>query len=653
MPAPFLVKTLQLVILNLSVFLAYRLLFLAFFAGRAALPAAPTVLLHGLRLDVALLSGELACLGGLALACRRVRYRAVLAALWGVTYLNVLSAVANLLFFRERNQHVWEMLLANLGRPAEILVAMEPFVYAHPLVVAALLVFTAATIGAASRHGRAVAGEPVDLWRTPRVLGPLLASMAILSLMGLETVSTRRRTGGWEPGVLASVHHMPFGDYVLNQAVINPLYDLVRYYVPSRMAVPRYELDPQQALEVSRRLLDLPPGDARYPLLRTIRNEAPLGIRNVILIQVEGLGRSILDHRADGGYIMATVRELGERGLYFPNIVQSFCATDGAVFATATGLPRPFRLGDGFFFPYELNGLYSSLPHSLGTRQYRHYFFAAFRERIADYVGFMRNLGYEAFGYAELRARLGERAEEKSDALGIFDGPMLREAAAVILGGASPFTAHIITATSHSPWTVPPGMAERHSDDRLATFQYVDRSIHDFVEMLRAQLPDFDRTLFAIIGDHTSVTFGGSYSERIGVPLVLFNTKLAKERERWADRVGVHGSHIDLLATILALVDGEHAYSGMGRNLLGADSTASGVISSTHASSLYLKGGFALEYVPSAGIAKLLPIENGDIITRDVSAEHPDVLEQLRIEYLALSETSERLTRERRLVPLP
>src|SRR4030095_8217445 len=127
-----------------------------------------------------------------------------------------------------------------------------------------------------------------------------------------------------------------------------------------------------------------------------------------ILIEVEGLGGSLLDYRVGGEYLMKYVRELGDRGLYLPNIVQSFCATDGSVFATATSLHRTFAPGAeySFFFPYEVDGFYGSLPRILGTETYRHYFFAGFRQRIDDFVSFMQNQAYEAFGHSELRKRL-------------------------------------------------------------------------------------------------------------------------------------------------------------------------------------------------------------------------------------------------------
>lgn len=645
-------KALELVAANCLVFLVYRLVFLAAFTDPAVLGDMPVVLLFGFRLDVAILGLELLVVAALALATRHLRYGAALGALWGFTYVNTLAVVANLLFFRERNQHLWEMLLANLGRPAEIAVALEPFLHLHPLLPVAFALTTVGFVFAARRHGRALAGEARDLWASPRTVAVAVAVLGVLFLTNLEPIADRKRAGNFRIGTTASKHYMAFADYVLNQAVVNPLYDLVHYYGPSAFARSRYQLERAEALAVSRTLLRLPAGDDRYPLLRAVDGASALGLRNVVLLQVEGLG-SVLEHRVDDRWIMPFLRGLVDEGLYLPDVYQSFGATDGSVFATVTSLHRTFAVSENksYFFPYEFNGHFGCLARVLGSRGYHHYFFAGFRQRISEFVSFMSNQGYEAFGFDEFVARLGDRAEQESNTLGIFDGPMLREVADILLAAPGSFTAHIVTATSHSPWETPAPTPASFADPRLATFRYVDEAIRAFVERLRATRADFDRTLFVVVGDHTSVTFGSGLVERIRVPLVLYATPLAREKARWADRQGARGSHVDILPTVLALLDGTHVYGGMGRNLLGTETAESGIISSSHHDSLYLKDGFALHYAPHDGTTQLYAFTGGDLVPRDVSEAHPDVAERLRREYLALYETSDRLTREKRIFP--
>jgi len=112
--------------------------------------------------------------------------------------------------------------------------------------------------------------------------------------------------------------------------------------------------------------------DPRYPLLQTIHGQGRLGIENIVLLQVESLGTSTLEREADDGWVMPYLHDLAQQGLYFPNVIQSFSATDGSTFATATSLHRTFGPSDGVshFLPNEVNGhdqksLLKPLPFSI------------------------------------------------------------------------------------------------------------------------------------------------------------------------------------------------------------------------------------------------------------------------------------------------
>jgi phosphoglycerol transferase MdoB-like AlkP superfamily enzyme len=211
----------------------------------------------------------------------------------------------------------------------------------------------------------------------------------------------------------------------------------------------------------------------------------------------------------------------------------------------------------------------------------------------------------------------------------------------------------MMTATTHSPWTVPASTGKRIPDEVLATFQYLDGSVRDFIEALRLHDPDFEHTLVVVTGDHTSHTFDSRYMERLRVPLILAGPALARVKGRWASRQERSGTHLDIVPTVLGLLDGEHLYSGMGQNLLADHAGEHGLISGTYGSYLYIKNGFALRYTLRNGRSELFRIHNGDIVFRDLSDEQPDVKATLRRELLALSETADRLGRGRRVFPPP
>jgi hypothetical protein len=201
---------------------------------------------------------------------------------------------------------------------------------------------------------------------------------------------------------------MALNDYSLNQAVVNPLWDLIREYLPVAVSGGRrpYRLETAEALPLAQRLLGLPEGERPYPLLRTLRGIGGLGIRNVVLIQVEGLGATLLERDEPQGPVMPFLRSLAAEGLYFPRVYQSFPSTDGAVFATLTSLHWTHALGgSGVRLSQSVMGPYfASLPRLLTAPGTRHYAFSGFRHRTAEITSFQRNLGFRATGFDALEA---------------------------------------------------------------------------------------------------------------------------------------------------------------------------------------------------------------------------------------------------------
>jgi hypothetical protein len=638
---------------NLPLFAAYHAGFVLGFAPGVPAAEVLAVLGRAVRFDLALLGQELLVLGAVCLLTRHVRHRAMAAALWGLTAAHALVLVTNLLVYRERNQHLWDVLLVNIAAPREVWVALEPFLVAQPLAPLLAAAGAVALAVAARRHLRSVTGR-LDLWRSPRTVALAVAGLALLALPSLDLVQTKRPLlpGGYSPKIVKSKRALAFPRYASNQAVGNPVYDLLHEYAPAFASIGEYRLPRAEALATALELLGLSGADERYPLLRTVRGREGLGLENVVLVQVEGLGASILEHRVQGAPVMPFLAGLAAEGLALTEIYQSFNHTERAVYATVTGLPAELGLRTDLerFTDREVRGHCASLARILGSDGYRHYAFAGFRQRIDEFERFMSNQGYEALGFEAFVARLGPGATGDVNRLGVFDGPLLQESARILLATEGRFTAHVMTATSHSPWIVPPQAPRPFGVAALDAFRYVDESLRAFVERLREH-PGFARTLFVVVGDHTSATVADGLRERLRVPLVFWAADLAAHRARWRGREAARGSQVDILPTILGFLGGAHRYAGIGDDLLEDRVRRRGAISGGHPTSYYLVDGFALEYRAQQGAARLLPFEGAEIALRDVGSEHPDLLRRLIREFLALQETAERLARENRVYP--
>jgi phosphoglycerol transferase MdoB-like AlkP superfamily enzyme len=455
---------------------------------------------------------------------------------------------------------------------------------------------------------------------------------------------------------------MRFDSYQQNQAVVNPLHDFVRFYLPATLAGFQGEkelvLSRPEALALSQTLLGVPVGDRPYPLARPIPPGPELGLKNVIVIQVEGLSETILHHRENGRPVTPFLNKLAAQGLSFTNIMQSFNATDGAVLATATSFHKAFfNKNWEYFLPIEVNGYFSSLPHILAGSDYHHLGIHGFENRREDFSAFLRNQGFESIDLADFEDRLGARSqnEEIRNALGLFDGILFEQTAEIIAGRPSIFTAHITTATTHSPWVIPESAPHPFANQGMNVFHYLDQNIGRFVESLQANTPRFEETLFVIVADHTSVLTGGELLNRLRVPLIFYSPKLVEFPGKDEIDTGIFGSQVDILPTILQLLDGAYRYPGMGTSLLARHIQRPGVISSSRYESYYLKDEFVFHYSPylrAADKMRLLQRSGNSVLNKDIAADYPELFERMKKEYFALYETSSGLAKEKRIMPM-
>jgi hypothetical protein len=646
----------------LVLFFAYRAAFLFLFARAAASNDAVPIMLYGLRLDVALAAGELMNVALAFLLLRYFRLRAFAIVLVVLTFIHVLLAAANILFFAERNQHLWDMLIANITQPSEIVVAVEPHVREYPAQWAAGFLLFAALVAAAWWACRRIPPLKIDLWHSRQRVGWSMLLICGLSIPTMDLVAQYHKywTVGWIPVPTSSQSYMQFDGYEANQAVINPVHDLIRLYIPAALAGMggANVAVAGNAISHSQSLLGVRPLNASYPLLRNLPAGPQLGLKNVVIIMVEGLSQSILHREEEGVAITPFLNDLAGRALYFPNFVQSYNATDGSIFSTVTGMYKTFvNQHWQNFLPTEVNSYFGSMPHLLGKDKYKHYAMFGFHNRRQDFAAFLRNQGFETFDINSFHALLGDRQRTQNvgNALGLFDHVLFEETGKVLATGPSPFTALLITATTHSPWVAAQHAPRVFKNARLNTFRYLDDSIRDFIAGLARSLRGYDETLFVITGDHTSITFSGNPMEQFLVPLILYAPRIERQALRFDIDRAVAGSHVDIVPTVLQLLDGAHPYSGMGVSLIAPERSNARAISNSRFYSLYFRDGYVLQFSPSSPAledAKLFSVKDGQTFTSTGSQTRPALLQRMRHDFLALSETSARLTKEKRVFPI-
>jgi hypothetical protein len=644
---------------NLALFFAGRVLFLGHFAAGTPWPEAARVYGAGLRMDLALFGYELPLLGLVLLAGRTIRPCRLVLGLWALTGVHVFIGVANAVAWAERGQNAGELLLPYITSPWEVCLAVLPFVREHWLTMGALAIGFGFYAWLGVRVSRRYSAEKNDLWRSKQLLAGTAAFAFVPVLFLMQPVTGKKFSQGVErtgrgTRVIESKYFTRFSEPACNQAVLNPLFEFVRVQVPAQRtnrSRTGYRLSEAEALAAWREAGGRAPTNARFPWLTAIHGPPQSGIENIIVIQVEGLSRSILDQERQGRAVTPFLRRMAREGWYFSNTLQNVNFTSGGVFSTLASVPKlTFEEASHRFAGFEMNGSYASLAHVLGGSNYTHYFCEGFRQSWDDFMAFAAHQGCEPHGYGDFKRILEgkNRLMEAESLLGIHDGEFLEECAELFLHCPTHFTAHCMTCTTHSPWAVPAGFTGGFEDPALNAFAYFDASLRAFCERLQSVPAVWDKTLLVVIGDHTSAVYGTDALERLRIPLIFYGPKLPVP----TTRAGEWASQVDVVPTVLGLLPGEHRYAGLGRNLQDATWPETGIVSGTIFDGLFVKDGFLLRYTPGSGEVRMQAVTNGPAEKGDLAGQQPELARRLRREYFAQIELAKRLALGKRIFPL-
>ncbi|MFB3905471.1 MAG: LTA synthase family protein [Acidobacteriota bacterium] len=639
---------------NLLGWIAYRLLFLSIFDFWPPWVQITQACLAGVRVDLALIGYEFSLFCLLAQVPRLGQARFLIVYWWTLGYLHFVACSGAHWFFRERQEHFGSILLRYLTRLEEPFLAVQSFLAFHPWLALFLVGGSIGYWWTGARAGARLA----RLWpsQAPRSRERVwLLAFAVGALMPTVDLAPRKwnmSKSGW---VVRGVHageYAVFDHFGLNQAIINPFYDLFRVQVAAALQpAPPEHFTRDEAARRCLAALGRSAVHQPYPLFTELTSTQGTDIRNIVIVQIESLSTDLLESASGGETVMPFLRGCASQGLYFPNLIQAANQTTGSVFCLATGLPKEnIEARVRRFADWELNGYYATLPRILSGKGYQHFAFHGGRSRLTDFGAFMGNQGYQSFGYRELSEELKQLryAGEREDSQGLLDGPFLEASARIILKRRQHYTAQILTTTSHPPCRAPAWFQSKQTDDTLRTFQYVDSAMRRFVEIMKGD-PGFQQTLFLITGDHARPTRIRGLIDTLRVPLILFSPALSakglvgKRNEWW--------SQLDILPTVLDLIDGRHVFAGIGQSVLGPrrDWRAFSIRGSE---TLYFRDSYLLVHCPLEGRSRLYLFQAGDPNPREAGPEHVRIQEDLTFASLAIQETVRRLGRSRKIVPL-
>jgi phosphoglycerol transferase MdoB-like AlkP superfamily enzyme len=295
------------------------------------------------------------------------------------------------------------------------------------------------------------------------------------------------------------------------------------------------------------------------------------GKKNIIAIQLESFQSFVLGREVDGQVITPNLNKLIEESLYYPNfyLQNGSGNTVDAEFMFNTSL-HPLAPGNVVSNSESQREL-PSLPRFLRTQGYQtvtmHTNNAMFYNRKEFYsaLGFNAYFDKKFFGTKDFFA------------FGSVDDILYEKGLPILEGFAEewqPFYAHLITMTSHHPFTIPKkfrqlALPEAYEGnivgDYLQATHYTDVALGRLIdEMKRTGL--WENTVLVLYGDHTGIQMqmldeagmqameqflGRPYTQgdTLQVPFLIHATDLAPKKDL------TYGGHLDMMPTLMGVMD--------------------------------------------------------------------------------------------------
>ncbi len=416
--------------------------------------------------------------------------------------------------------------------------------------------------------------QPSSIWLNLAYL-PLLAAIVVLGARG--------RIEEKAPITWGEAY---FSEYSFaNLLALNPVFTFVRdaFYdagTKEQVAATMQRISRPDAAKVTRQMLGLPVDDSlmNRRLSRQVRfDQENLNLPNVILIIMESFGsRGIGCLRPSFPYdLTPRFDSLAQEGLLFTNIYSAGIHTYAGLMATLYGYPE--LPGGSVMKLFTSENSFWGLPSILREHDYQTLFFCTHDPQFDNMQGFLMSNGmmrvYSLFDYA---------SDEKLSTLGVPDHVMFDHAVELIKKNhaGKRFFATLLTASNHGPWKIPdvPFLRVPASDrlaDPLNAFKYSDWALGHFIRQIEND-PAFAHTLIIVTGDNGTLVnpVHDPDLSQYEIPILIYDTdhKIGPGR-----RISRLGSQVDILATVMGLLQLSYNDQSFGSNLLDTSTVGAGV----------------------------------------------------------------------------
>jgi phosphoglycerol transferase MdoB-like AlkP superfamily enzyme len=378
----------------------------------------------------------------------------------------------------------------------------------------------------------------------------LYSSLAFLIIIVISVIAIR---GGFQAKPLDIIHASEMTEVKNIPAILNTPFTIIKSLGKENLHDKKYFPEEQ--------LKSFSNG------IHTAFPQQPFTRQNVVIIIIESLSRKHTGYFGGEAHT-PFLDSLFAQSLVFTNAFANAKESIQGIPAIISSIPS-WQAEPFIFSPYASNKI-TSLASILKSQGYQTSFF---------HGGFNGTMGFDSYSsLAEFDNYYGtneyDNDRDYDGNWGIWDEPFLQFMAQQLSATKQPFFSTVFTLNTHHPFNVPDQYEKifcRHKEKLLNCIEYLDLSLLRFFDAIKTQAW-FSNTIFVITADHTAPNTEdnklSSPMEDYRIPIVFYtpgNTFLKGTSS-------IIANQIDILPSILSLLNYPYPYYSMGTSLFTANS---------------------------------------------------------------------------------
>jgi phosphoglycerol transferase MdoB-like AlkP superfamily enzyme len=340
-----------------------------------------------------------------------------------------------------------------------------------------------------------------------------------------------------------------------------------------------------------------------YSPIHIPQDTIPMIKKNVVVLIVESFGREYigaLNKTLENGNYQGYTPCVDSLIAHSVTFKYSYCngrkSIDGmpSILSSIPMFVEPF-----FLTPASMNHV-SGIASILAGEGYQTAFFHGAQRGSMGFQAFARATGFqEYYGREDYNADKRFGGDADFDGMwAIWDEPFLQYYATKMSEMKEPFMTAVFTASSHHPYAIPEQYKNTYPEEGIIIhkcIRYTDMAIGKFFERACKE-PWFKNTIFVLTSDHTNLSDHTYYQTDLGgfcSPIIIYEPGNLDRQPEMQDKIA---QQIDILPTILGMLNYQKTYFGFGIDLLNTPAEDTWAVNYLNGTYQYVKHGHVLQF---------------------------------------------------------